>query len=131
MGKKGIKVIAYRPVAKTSITEIGNLPDTGAAEYLERLKNSFILKQRYMDEGSRIDVDFNVFGKGFRYQSIIPGGPEVPVAGVVRKVDVRVDGELGLQSGVWISAYETPSSSGPRTIRWPRLQPSSPATTRL
>jgi Ca2+-binding RTX toxin-like protein len=62
------------------------------------LKKSFLVRQGYFDDQNNpFDVDFQVFGKGFKYDSLFPGAPQVPVDGVIKAIDVWVDGQLGVE----------------------------------
>lgn len=84
---KGIIVKAYRPISKTTIVDIGNKPDKGAATFYGATKKHFGIKQGFDD----YDVTFDVYGKGFDYRFA-----PVPTSGTVKKVVVRIDGELVL-----------------------------------
>ena len=74
MGKhKGIKVIAHLAMSKTTVTDIGSQPDQGGAEFLNQSKNHFLVRQGYFyDNGNPFNVDFEVYGKGFKYAFPLP-----------------------------------------------------------
>jgi hypothetical protein len=99
MGKhKGIKLVAYLAVSKTTVLDVGTQHDQGGALFLDELPRSFILRQGYFDPmHNPFDVDFNVSGNGFKYEALLPGLPKVPVAGTIKGIDVFVGGSLALQ----------------------------------
>jgi Ca2+-binding RTX toxin-like protein len=89
MGKhKGIKLVAYLPISKTTILDIGGQNDTGAATFLRFGSEHFQINQGF----DAYDVSFDVFGKGFKYQ----GEFDIPTSGTVKSFEVRVDDGLAL-----------------------------------
>lgn len=100
MGKhKGIKLVAFVPIAKTTIVDIGNQPDTGAATFFGPTKTHFGINQGF----DAYDVTFDIFGKGFKYQ----GEFDVPTLGTVKSIEVRVDDSLALTlEGLNLSALD-------------------------
>jgi hypothetical protein len=89
MGKhKGIKIVAYLSISKTTLVDIGGQNDTGKATFYDATKTHFGINQGF----DAYDVTFDIFGNGFKYQ----GEFDVPTSGTVKKVEVGVDGSLAL-----------------------------------
>jgi len=93
MGKhKGIKITGYVRMDVTTIVDIGSQPDTGAATFFDATKTHFGINQGF----NAYDVEFDIFGKGFKYKGEFGIPSPVPTSGTVKKVEVRVDDSLAL-----------------------------------
>lgn len=103
--RKGINLVAYLPVSKTTVLDIGTQPDQGGGLFHTLRKKSFIFTQGYFDDQKDpFNVDFSVYGTGFKYKSLFPGTPQVPIDGKIKEVSVSVAGQLGLEiSGLHLS----------------------------
>ena len=84
----GITVKAFKPFTISYATEIGGLKDTGAIQRLLETARHLLLRQGYDDgHGGVLNVDFDVFGRGFKYDH------NIPYAGTVQEIKVSIDGQ--------------------------------------
>ena len=99
MGNRtGIKLVAHLPISKTTVTDTGDQPDQGGVEFLNQSRTHFLVRQGYFDDMTNpFNVDFDVYGRGFKYDSPFPGAQQVPVEGKIRSIDVRIGDQLGLE----------------------------------
>lgn len=94
MGKhKGLKLVAYVPVSKTTVAAFGtDYEDTGGAFWIPGTETMLTISQGFknIQTDVRFAVDFEVYGKGFKY---FDSGPLEgrPYAGTIKKVDVFID----------------------------------------
>ncbi len=84
---KGIKIKALISLDRTTLTEIGGLPDLGAAQFYGATSKHFGILQQY----NGVDVNFDLYGRNFGYMFA-----DVPTSGKIKKVEVRLNGDLGL-----------------------------------
>jgi Ca2+-binding RTX toxin-like protein len=90
--RKGIKLVAYLPISKTTLVDIGGQNDLGKVDFFGATKTHFGINQGYVGD----DVTFDIFGSGFKYKGEFGIPSEVPTSGTVKKVEVSVGGSLAL-----------------------------------
>jgi Ca2+-binding RTX toxin-like protein len=87
---KGIRLIAYHPMSRTYVIELGTQhEDAGAAQFLSLTSKGFVVKQGFknQDTNTTYSIDFIFGGKNLEYL----GG--LPHSGKVKSIAVEVDGD--------------------------------------